>query len=82
MLDDPCTRFNNITQRVFRGYITPVVYVWETNDPENPWRAEARLLNANNLTVAKFAQSSATRKQRAKDLAAHTAYQWLHALYP
>lgn len=37
-----CIKFNNATQRVFGGIITPVVYAWQTNDPANPWYAEAR----------------------------------------
>jgi hypothetical protein len=35
-------RFNNATQRIFGGVVSPIVYVWETNDPLNPWCAEAR----------------------------------------
>ena len=27
---------------MYGGEYTPVVYVWETNDPVNPWYAEAR----------------------------------------
>lgn len=40
------------------------------------------VVDSNNIVIAKFAQSSASRRQRAKDVAAHTAYQWLCALYP
>ncbi|KAJ2914941.1 hypothetical protein MD484_g5497, partial [Candolleomyces efflorescens] len=72
--DGSCARFNNATQRVYGGQCTPVVYVWETNDPDNRWCAEARLV--------KFAQSSASSKQRAKDIAANTAWLALCAQYP
>ncbi|KAJ2914935.1 hypothetical protein MD484_g5499, partial [Candolleomyces efflorescens] len=76
-----CTRFNNATQRVYGGQCNPVVYVWETNDPDNQWCAEARLIR-NGSPVVKFAQSSASSKQRAKDIAANTAWLALCAQYP
>jgi hypothetical protein len=38
----PTAKFNNATQRLFGDLVKPVVYVWETNDPDAPWYAEAR----------------------------------------
>jgi hypothetical protein len=35
-------KFNNASQRIFGGTVRPIVLVWETNDAEIPWRAEAR----------------------------------------
>ncbi|KAJ2931001.1 hypothetical protein H1R20_g6088, partial [Candolleomyces eurysporus] len=81
MADAPCAKFNNATLRLWNGTIESVVYVWETNDPDSPWRAEARLLQGD-VVMKKFTQSSADRKQVAKDIAADTAWKWLCAQYP
>ena len=35
-------RFNNAAQRIFGGIVKPVVEVWATNNPAEPWCAEAR----------------------------------------
>ncbi|KAJ2925882.1 hypothetical protein H1R20_g11220, partial [Candolleomyces eurysporus] len=81
MADGSSAKFNNAAQRAYGGVITPVVYVWETNDPVKPWYAEARLLDGKKV-VAKFAQASAMRRQTAKDIAARTGYLWLIAQHP
>ncbi|KAJ2930999.1 hypothetical protein H1R20_g6087, partial [Candolleomyces eurysporus] len=81
MVDGSCAKFNNATLRLWKGKITPVVYAWETNDPDSPWRAEARLLQGD-VVVRKFTQSSADRKQVAKDIAADNAWTWLCTQYP
>ncbi|KAJ2931008.1 hypothetical protein H1R20_g6089, partial [Candolleomyces eurysporus] len=81
MSNRACAKFNNATLRVFGGAITPVVYAWQTNDLDNPWSAQARLLNGD-LVAVKFAPFSARSKRYAKNLAADMAYQWLCAQYP
>ncbi|KAJ2931004.1 hypothetical protein H1R20_g6086, partial [Candolleomyces eurysporus] len=81
MANSPRTKFNNATQRLFGDVVTPVVYVWETNDPDAPWYAEARILEGDRV-VRKFPQSSSTEKQSAKNLAADAAYQLLCSQYP
>jgi hypothetical protein len=37
-----CLKFNNASQRIFGDTVRPTVLVWETNDTEKPWSAEAR----------------------------------------
>ena len=37
-----CIKFNNASQRIFGDTVRPIVLVWETNEREKPWSAEAR----------------------------------------
>ncbi|RXW18757.1 hypothetical protein EST38_g7096 [Candolleomyces aberdarensis] len=83
MSNGSCMRFNNATQRIFGETIRANVLVWETNDREKPWSAEARLVgnNGNDLLLA-VGQASARKKQEAKDMAAQFGFEWLRAEYP
>ncbi|RXW21456.1 hypothetical protein EST38_g4399 [Candolleomyces aberdarensis] len=83
MPDEFCMRFNNATQRIFGSSVRPIVLVWETNDRETPWYAQARLLGSDGKKrVLKFDQVSAAKKQKAKDMAAKSGLEWLQSRYP
>ncbi|KAJ2935766.1 hypothetical protein H1R20_g1329, partial [Candolleomyces eurysporus] len=83
MSNGSCMRFNNATQRIFGETIRSNVLVWETNDREKPWSAEARLVgNGGNDLLLAVGRASARKKQEAKDMAAKSGFEWLRAEYP
>ncbi|KAJ2913946.1 hypothetical protein MD484_g6458, partial [Candolleomyces efflorescens] len=76
-------KFNNASQRIFGGTVRPTVLAWETNDAENSWSAEARLIDINgDKLLASVGQATASRKQEAKELAAKSGFERLREMYP
>ncbi|KAJ2912946.1 hypothetical protein MD484_g7467, partial [Candolleomyces efflorescens] len=82
MSDGSCLKFNNTTQKIFGNTVRASVVVWETNDCEKGWSAEARLTVLENSNVLKVGKGSATTKQKAKDMAAKCGFEWLCSEYP
>ncbi|KAJ2911371.1 hypothetical protein MD484_g9043, partial [Candolleomyces efflorescens] len=78
-----CLKFNNATQQIFGNTVRPVVYVWQTNDREQQWSAQARLIYSNGFEdTLGSAPSSASKKKEAKNLAARAGFEWLRAQFP
>ncbi|RXW19900.1 hypothetical protein EST38_g5959 [Candolleomyces aberdarensis] len=82
MADGYCMTFNNAAQKVFGSTVRPIVETWKTNNRAEPWSAEARLVGQDGISVVKIGPSSAPKKQRAKDLAARSGFEWLCSQYP